>query len=275
MTRTILLLFILSTSFLVQAQDGIALIQEMCQVIDATEGARFTLKKTERFGKKHLDAEFNVKFKSRPLNIFSYSVYPNGGSEILWKDGQPKALVKQGTFPYLTLNLGLFNYFVLKDNHHILTHTPFTYFGGILKALLSKVNTNGNRIEYISDVSYNGIDCYHVKMFTDNYFTENITITKAETLIEFADRNFLSSFQLKTLNDLDFDDMLQVGQTIKSTNEYAKSLDIYINKKSMLPVFLDIYDEKGRFEKYEFINVEWNPNFESDEFERGFKDYNF
>ena len=259
----------------VSAQEGTNLIKKMVAVIQTTEGARFTLKKSERFGNSYEDGELKVKFKVNPLEIYSYSIKPNKDSEVLWKEGDKKLLVKQGTFPYLSLNMNLFNYFILKGNHHIITHTPFTYFGKILSNLLSKVDTNGNKIEFVGTVDYNGQSCYHVKMYTDNFITKTVTTDRSETLIEYADRNFLSPHLMQKLNDLSYDDVLKPGQSLTVTNEYAKSMDVYIEKSTLLPVLLDIFDDKGRLEKYEFLNIERNPVFDSDEFNRNYSEYNF
>ena len=56
---------------------------------------------------------------------------------------------------------------------------------------------------------------------------------------------------------------------------YAKKSVVYIDRINYLPLKQEMYDDKGLFEKYEFLNLKINPTIYEEEFTEGFKDYNF
>ena len=56
---------------------------------------------------------------------------------------------------------------------------------------------------------------------------------------------------LKELNhEVNPEDELSEGREVFITNTYEKEVIFYIDSKSFLPVYQEIYDEKGLFEKY-------------------------
>jgi outer membrane lipoprotein-sorting protein len=50
---------------------------------------------------------------------------------------------------------------------------------------------------------------------------------------------------------------------------------LLIDKKTLTPVSVKVYDEEGLYEAYEFYNVKINQTFMSDEFLKSYKDYRF
>lgn len=50
---------------------------------------------------------------------------------------------------------------------------------------------------------------------------------------------------------------------------------VYIDKQNYFPIYQEMWDNKGVFEKYEFKDLKVNPNYAADEFSSGFSGYNF
>ena len=50
---------------------------------------------------------------------------------------------------------------------------------------------------------------------------------------------------------------------------------IYIDKQTNLPLITRVYDDKGLFESYEYINLQLNPVIKDEEFSRKYKEYHF
>jgi outer membrane lipoprotein-sorting protein len=65
------------------------------------------------------------------------------------------------------------------------------------------------------------------------------------------------------------------GKTIKVPTSYAKKSTIYINQTNFYPIFQEMYDDKGLYEKYEYSGLKVNPVFKADEFTEDFSEYNF
>jgi outer membrane lipoprotein-sorting protein len=65
------------------------------------------------------------------------------------------------------------------------------------------------------------------------------------------------------------------GKTLKVPSSYAKKSVLYIQKDTKIPVYQEMSDDKGLFEKYEYRDVVVNPKFADDEFTTSFSDYRF
>jgi len=52
-------------------------------------------------------------------------------------------------------------------------------------------------------------------------------------------------------------------------------LIILINKNSLLPVYMEIYDDKGLLEQYQFLEINTNPGFTEIDFSEKNEKYGF
>ena len=50
---------------------------------------------------------------------------------------------------------------------------------------------------------------------------------------------------------------------------------LYIDKQYFVPLVTRVYDDKGLFESYEYLNLKVNPEIPEEEFTRKYKDYHF
>jgi outer membrane lipoprotein-sorting protein len=71
-----------------------------------------------------------------------------------------------------------------------------------------------------------------------------------------------------------FDDNV-AGKTLKVPTSYAKRTVLYIDEQINFPIYQEMSDEKGVFEKYEYSNLNVNPVFKADEFSETFSEYKF
>jgi outer membrane lipoprotein-sorting protein len=76
----------------------------------------------------------------------------------------------------------------------------------------------------------------------------------------------------KTIDDY-FD--ISIGQKIIIPNDYAPKMILYIDKKLNLPLVIEVHDDKGFYERYEYRKLELNPIITDEEFTTEYKDYNF
>ena len=68
---------------------------------------------------------------------------------------------------------------------------------------------------------------------------------------------------------------ISIGQIIKIPNDYAPKMVLYIDKKLNLPLVIEVYDDKGFYERYEYRKLEFNPIITNEEFTPDFKEYGF
>jgi len=60
------------------------------------------------------------------------------------------------------------------------------------------------------------------------------------------------------LNKTDYDDV-KAGQVLRVPTSYAKSIELWIDKELMLPIRQVIFDDKGKYEEYEYRSLVVNP----------------
>jgi len=68
---------------------------------------------------------------------------------------------------------------------------------------------------------------------------------------------------------------IEPGQILKIPNDYAPEMLIYLNKKTLLPESIKVFDEEGLYEEYTYLAVDVNPTFAEDEFSKSFDSYGF
>ena len=100
-TFFLLIAFQLSFS---QANSVKVIIQRMLRSSEGLKSAKFTLYTEERMKNgKFAGTERFVKMITKPKEIYFYSVKPNPGTEIIWKEGwnTNKMMVSPGSFPFI------------------------------------------------------------------------------------------------------------------------------------------------------------------------------
>ena len=68
---------------------------------------------------------------------------------------------------------------------------------------------------------------------------------------------------------------IKPGQIIKIPNDYASKMIMFVDKEFILPLVMEVYDEKGVFERYEYKKLQLNPVIPDEEFTQEYKDYDF
>ena len=85
---------------------------------------------------------------------------------------------------------------------------------------------------------------------------------------------FRKNKQIINKNIDDYYDIIP-GKILNIPNDYAKGMKLMIDKKRLLPLVIEVYDDKGIYEKYEYHNLIVNPSFEDEEFSMYCNDYGF
>lgn len=255
---------------------AIRLIEDMHSVIDTMEGIKFRLVKLERFGKNMKNGTVSAKYYKNPKKLYVYVHAPKEGTELLWEEGKQKALVKHGGFPRITLHLSLYSSHFLKDNHHPVSNTAFCYFNRIIRHLHQKYNDEvDDMTNYLGIDKHDDLDCHLIEFTNDRYEVLEHIMEEDQKLVELADERNISAYKLWELNRKDYDSKLKKGKTVRITNDYAKKLRMWLCADTKVPRKLEIHDEVGLLQQYEFFEVEVNPEFAPTEFERHHPEYSF
>jgi len=258
------------------------IVNKMLAAINAHKGSTFNMRSEERInGIKGLRGgliqnKINVSPKKLYLKMIED---PNKGTEILYVEGQNggKAVVNPGKF-LPTLKLNPFSSLLTKDQHHTMLSSGFTIVGKIVEQGVKKADAQGKFEEvfkYAGDVTWNNRACYKLVIEDPTYAYTNYTAKKGENMYNIALKFLVPEYSMvETSGIKNFEEDLG-GKTVKIPTSYSKKTVMYIDKENNFPIFQEVSDDKGIFERYSFYNLVVNPAFKADEFTEDFSDYNF
>jgi outer membrane lipoprotein-sorting protein len=275
----VLTLTLFFNSWKSSAQESKQMIENMLAAISHVNTLKFKLKRIERIEGKYLKSEAEMKF-SKPLNAaYSYMLSPTKGLEVLYVEGRNgnNACVNPNSFPYVTLNLDPYGSTMRKDNHHTIHEVGFRYISGIISHMIRKSGVNyDNYFSYQGEVILENRPCYKIVIDYTEFKYLPYTVKAGESITSIGYSLFVSDYLILEKNP-DLDDYYDVtpGQVIHVPNAYAAKTILYIDKVNYMPIFQAMYDEKGLYEQFEFLNLQVNPAIPDEEFNKDYKDYNF
>lgn len=258
------------------------IINNMLTAIRTYKGAKFTMGNNERIvGIKGLrGGNIYTKVQVSPLKVYMKMVTdPNKDTEILYvpaeRDG--KALIKPGNL-FFNVKLSPFNGQVTKEQHHSPVSAGFGLVVKIMDAAVKRADAEKKFDEvfkYVGDVTYQNKSCYKVVIEDPTWAITTYKAGKGENMYSVSQKLLIPEYSLTELNGVkNFEEDLS-GRTLKVPTSYAKKTVFYIDKSNNFPIFQEMSDDKGVFERYEFSNLILNPTFAADEFTENFKGYGF
>jgi hypothetical protein len=211
----------------------------------------------------HYGASF-TKIQVNPLKLHLQILDKSGsGTELIYIQNQHnnKVIVNAGKW-IPTLRLSPFNSLITKDQHHTIFSAGFGMVYRIMyNAKIVSKNNFDSVFMYNGDVNYKGILCYKLQLFDKNYKKINYKTKKGETALTIATKFSIPEYTIMEWNKKveNFTDEIEEGTQLTIPSSYAKNAILYINKINNIPIFQEMYDEKGVFERYEISDLTINP----------------
>lgn len=258
------------------------IINKLLSAVASHKGATYTMRSNERLvGKSGLrSADIFTKTNVSPQKTYLKMVTePNKGTELLYVKGErsDKVMVNAGRM-VPTLNLSPFSSLITKDQRHTILSAGFSIVGRIISEGVKKADAKGefdNVFKYEGDVTWNNRPCYKIVIEDPTYSTTTYKAQKGETMYSIALKFLVPEYYMTENNGVkSFDEDLG-GKTLTLPTSYAKKTVLYIDKQTNFPIYQEMTDAKGVFERYEFYNVVINPAYKADEFTKEFSEYNF
>jgi len=261
------------------SQTGYELSKKMINAVNHINTCKFDLVQKERIGNKMIETRIFTKIQYNPLKIYYKQLFPQEGVEVLYAKGwnNNKAKVNPNSFPWVNLNLDVNSEIMRKDQHHTLYESGFKYIATVLDKTLKKYEINASSlIKIIGSENYKNRDCYKLLFENPNYKDIAYIVKKNETITSIANKYNINDYMIldKNKNVKDFNNISE-NQVIVIPGDYAKKMIILIDKTSYLPYFIQVFDDKGLYEQYEFSDIIIDPVFSKDEFSEKFKEYKF
>lgn len=283
---TLLLLLVVGLSQIqakpTEASPTRKVIDNMLNAIIKNKGSVYTMKGTERIKGK---AAPNVTEIFTKINVSPHKIYGkilselNKGTELLYAKGERGDKVRVNPGKYLpSLNLPHTSSLLTKDQHHTILTSGFMIVHKLMNEGIKRADAQGGFDKVFKlegEVTYNGKKCYKVVIDDPTYAYVNATGLAGEDLYTFARRLLIPESAIMDLNGLKHFDDNVAGKTLKVPTSYAKRTVLYIDEQINFPIYQEMSDEKGVFEKYEYSNLNVNPVFKADEFSETFSEYKF
>lgn len=262
---------------LTQAQTAESLVNQMLSALDAGKTYEYTMVQEERIdGKIHKNKIF-TKIQETPKKVFIDNVEgANEGVQVLYVSGERdnKALVNK----MFGIKLSPFNSLIRKNQHHTILESGFGLLIGSIRDAKKRAqaqNAFDQVFQLAGSVTFDGKSCYKL-ILTDPTFTyESYTMQDGESLYSIAMKKKVCEQLIVEKNGLGGFGSGKSGQTIQIPSSYAKKTILYIDKSNMHPIYQEMYDEKGMFEKYTFYDLKVNPSFTSKDFSEDNSAYDF
>ena len=259
-------------------QSGYAIALKMFKKTSTINSLTYIITKQERIDGKMRKQKSFTKMEKSPFKVYVRQLFPKEGMEVLYVEGEnKKALINPNGFPWINLKLNPTEGIMRNNQHHTIFQSGFDHVASILEFLSKKYHSE---IEDL--VIYNGIVkhknqvCYSIS-FENPYFKYiDYKVGKNETITNIAAKYKLSEYMILEKNPLikDYKDV-KAGQSIIIPNDYSTKMLLYINKETLVPMRMDVYDDKGLYEKYEYSEITINPEIPSEEFSPDYLGYGF
>lgn len=262
---------------LTQAQTAESVINQMLSALEAGKTYEYTMLQEERIGGEIHKNKIFTKIQESPKKVFIDNIEgANEGVQVLYVTGERdnKALINK----MFGIKLSPFNSLIRKNQHHTILESGFGLLISSVRDAKKRAeaqNAFDQVFQLAGTVSFNGKTCYKL-VLTDPTFTyESYTIQNGESLYSISMKKKICEQLIVEKNGFGGFGSGKSGQTIQIPSSYAKKTILYIDKATMHPIYQEMHDDKGVFEKYTFYNLKVNPSFTSKDFSEDNSEYNF
>jgi outer membrane lipoprotein-sorting protein len=255
--------------------DSAELIRQLMMGIENISTLRYDLRVSERVDGQLKSFTSRIKLQRFPRKVYIYIK----GVEVLWVQGKNNgdALVNPGAFPYINLNLSPYGSIMTNGQHHTIYEVGFDYFKDVIEY---NVSQSGGKFDqcfvYEGEEKFDGRDAYKITILNNSFKMVKYLVKKGETLITIARELRLSEYMIRERNKgiKSYSDIKE-GMVIEVPSSYAKMTILYIDQHYFVPLSTRVYDDRGLFESYEYLNLQVNPVIPDVEFSRKFREYHF
>ena len=249
------------------------LTTRLSAAIENLKTLRCGVKAQERIGGNINRAQSIMKITYNPLRIY---VRNQKGVEVLWVSDQNDgdAWVYPAAFPYVTVSLDPNGKLMRSNQHHTVLQAGFGTISDLLRTTgLRQSNTFSRSFRYTGDTTLLGRSCHVLRSDYPQFRYISYKAGKNETITTVAERFGCGEFRIIERNDLTIGDKIPEGKVIQVPNAYGRRTTVCVDPKTYLPTMVQVNDDKGLFEKFEFFDVVVNQNIPLAEFSKDYRGY--
>ncbi len=242
----------------------------------AIEGLRYlrcTVKAQERVEGNIRPARSTMKIACKPLRIY---IKDQKGVEVLWAQGQNNgdAFVNPAAFPYVTLSLDPKAKLMRNNQHHTVLQAGFGTISDLLRTTgLRQDMTFSRSFKYVGDSMVQGRPNHVLRSDYPQFRYVSYKAGANETTGSVAERFGCGEFRIIERNNLTIGEKIPAGKVLQVPNAYGRRTIVCIDPRTYLPTAVQVNDDKGLFEKFEFSDVVANQPIPAEEFTKSYKGY--
>ncbi|TGE16402.1 LysM peptidoglycan-binding domain-containing protein [Hymenobacter elongatus] len=251
-------------------------LSRLTSSIENLKTLRCNVRAQERLAdNKYQQARTAMKMAFSPLKVYLRN---QKGIEVLWVTGQNSgdAWVNPNSFPYVTLNLDPNGSVMRRNQHHSVLNAGFGTFADLIQgSSLRQDHAYERSFRYTGDSIVGGRACHVLRSDFPQFRYITYKTTKPESIARIADRFGCGEYRIMERNNLTAEELVPAGKTLQVPNSYGRRTIVCVDLKTFLPAVVQVNDDKGLFEKFEFSDVVANQPIPAAEFAKDFKGYKF
>jgi LysM repeat protein len=255
------------------------IFDKMMAAIKNVKTAKFRMVKNERYNGKIVYSDQLVKQNVNPLKIYmKITKGPNSGAEVLWIDGanHGDAYVNASSF-LPTLSLNPRGSLVCEKQRHTIFELGFAYTGDLINDAYRRYKDKAAEYStYGGIIKWDNRDVYKITLDNKGYHIKDYTVLSGEDLVKIARKYKLDEYNILELNPkLNSDYTVKAGTVIKIPDTFTKTVVMYVDTKTFLPVYQKMTDPMGVVGEYEYHDLIINSVIPEEEFTKEYKGYSF
>ncbi|UOQ96120.1 DUF1571 domain-containing protein [Hymenobacter sp. 5317J-9] len=251
------------------------LTTRMSTAIEGLKYLRCVVKAQERIGGSINQARSVMKLTYKPLRIY---IKNQKGVEVLWLQGQNDgdAWVYPASFPYVTLSLDPNGKLMRSNQHHTALQAGFGTISDLLRTTgLRQDNSYSRSFRYVGDTTLQGRTAHVLRSDFPQFRYVSYKAGKNETIETVAERFGCGAYRVVERNNLSIGEKIPEGKVLQVPNAYGRRTVLCVDPKTYLPMLVQVNDDKGLFERFEFQDVVPNQPIPLEEFSKDYKGYKF
>ena len=251
------------------------LITRLSTSIQNLKTLRCTVRAQERLGNSYQQARTLMKMTFSPYRVYLRN---QKGIEVLYVTGQNNgdAWVNPNSFPYVTLNLDPKGAVMRKNQHHSALDAGYGTIADMLHGSSQRLDRGLEKnFRYAGDTTVQGRAAYILRSDYPQFRYVSYKPAKNESISTISDKFGCGEYRIMERNNLSAGAVVPAGKTIQVPNSYGRRILLCVDQKFYLPLVVQVHDDKGLFEKFEFSDVVPNQPIPASEFSKEFKEYNF
>ena len=250
------------------------LLSRLSSTIENLKSLRCSVRAQERLANgQYQQARTIMKMTFHPQRVYMRNVK---GLEVLWVAGQNDgdAWVYPNSFPYVTLNLDPNGAIMRKNQHHSILDAGFGTIADLIRGSAQRRDHSYEKsFRYTGDSTIAGRPCYVLRSEFPQFRYVTYKTVANDTPRRIADKFGCGEYRVMERNNLTPGKKIEAGKTLQVPNSYGRRTIICVDQKLMLPLVVQVNDDKGLFEKFEFSDIIPNQPIPLAEFSKGFPEY--